>query len=175
MFFSLKDLELRKVPFQTSYPPGMIDFLDPALRQASPIEVGGVAELAGPQQDIRVRGRLAGSMEASCDRCLDPVPLPVAGVFDLLYRPSGSDDDQDDRAITDEESEIGYYEGSGINLDDVVREQVLLWLPGHVHCSEACQGICPMCGANRNRETCGCQAPKLDERWAALKSFKTGD
>ena len=175
MFFSLNDLELRKVPFHASFPPGKVDFLDPSLRQASPIEVDGVAELAGALGDIRVCGRLAASLEAECARCLDPVSIPMGGDFDLVYRPSEVDVDSDDHAISEGESDVGYYEGSGIELEDVVREQVLLWLPSQMVCSEECKGICPMCGVNRNRQSCGCESPKFDERWSALRNLKTGD
>jgi len=175
MLFAVKDLELRKIRFETSFAPGRIDFLDPALKQVAPLEASGVAELAGPLEDIRVHGRLAGSLEGKCDRCLEPVPLKVGGEFDLLYRPAEADSAQAEKAISEEDTEVGYYEGSGVQLEDVVREQVLLWLPLHVFCQPGCKGICPTCGVNRNREACACQAPRLDDRWAALKNFKTGD
>ena len=56
-------------------------------------------------------------------------------------------------------------------LEDVAKEQVLLSLPMRAVCREDCKGLCPHCGINRNRETCDCQAAKVDPRWEALKKF----
>jgi uncharacterized protein len=53
-------------------------------------------------------------------------------------------------------------------LEDAVREQVLLALPGRMLCQQDCQGLCPQCGANRNRTNCDCVQPAVDSRWKAL-------
>lgn len=175
MFISVIDLELRKIRFETSFAPGQIDLADTGVVQKTPVEVSGVAELIGPLLDIRVRGRLAGSLEGSCDRCLEPVTVPAEGEFELSYRPASFESGAEEKGISEADTEIGYYDGAGIELSDVVREQVLLWLPTHTLCQPDCKGICPICGANRNRESCGCQPPKLEERWAALKSLQSGE
>ncbi len=175
MFISVTDLELRKVQLVASFAPGLIDLEELGVAQKTPIEVRGVAELSGPLLDIRVHGHLSGSLEGSCGRCLETVPIAAEGEFDLLYRPAEAEPVADEKGITQADAEIGYYDGAGIELSDVVREQVLLWLPTHIVCREDCKGICPMCGINRNRESCGCQPPKFDERWAALKSLQSGE
>ena len=56
-----------------------------------------------------------------------------------------------------------------MELNDVLREFVLLALPMQRVCSEDCKGICPVCGQNRNQKEC--QLPvrtRVDDRWAAL-------
>jgi len=77
--------------------------------------------------------------------------------------------------IDREDTNIGFYEGHGLELADVVREQVMLWLPMRGLCREDCKGICPSCGVNRNAETCVCVETFVDPRWDALKKlhFKT--
>jgi uncharacterized protein len=42
-------------------------------------------------------------------------------------------------------------------------------------CSDACKGICPVCGQNRNQVECGCSAKQVDDRWAALKNLTSKD
>ena len=64
---------------------------------------------------------------------------------------------------------MGFYEGDGVELNDVLREFILLTLPMQRVCSEDCKGICPECGQNRNQKECACQAAPADDRWAALK------
>jgi uncharacterized protein len=82
-----------------------------------------------------------------------------------------ADAEPGEHAITEDETEIGYYEISGLLLEDAVREQVLLALPGRTLCRQDCQGLCPQCGANRNRTNCGCVQPVVDSRWKALADF----
>jgi uncharacterized protein len=95
------------------------------------------------------------------------VPTPLSGSFDLIFRPQAADADPGERSITPDETEIGYYEESGLSLEDVVREQVLLSLPSRTLCKEDCKGLCPRCGQNLNLATCNCN-PTSDPRWNAL-------
>jgi len=48
----------------------------------------------------------------------------------------GADAGRDELSVTAAEAEIGYYQGDGILLEDVVREQVLLALPLKVTCAK---------------------------------------
>ena len=54
--------------------------------------------------------------------------------------------------MTSAEAEISYYQGEGLLLEDVLREQVLLAVPFRAICRENCKGICPHCGANLNEK-----------------------
>ena len=38
-----------------------------------------------------------------------------------------------------------------------------------------CAGLCPVCGINRNRETCTCQSEWVDPRMEPLKRLKQHD
>jgi uncharacterized protein len=67
---------------------------------------------------------------------------------------------------------MGFYEGDGLELNDVLREFVLLALPMQKLCTENCKGICPVCGQNRNQSECSCQSNAGDDRWAALKEIR---
>ena len=90
----------------------------------------------------------------------------------MLYRPQGADAGRDELSVTDAEAEIGYYQGEGILLEDVLREQVLLALPLKSTCREDCKGLCPQCGKNLNQEPCSCSEPAEDPRWAVLKDIR---
>ena len=59
MFFSVKELELKKVRFEVTFPPGEIEYYDGRLRQATPLEAQGSAELLGNTLgEIRVKGSI---------------------------------------------------------------------------------------------------------------------
>jgi uncharacterized protein len=178
MFFEIKDLELHPIDFEEKFGPGAID-LGAEYRQRTPIQTSGRADLVEEHhgkhkliQDIRVKGRLATSLELSCARCLEPITQDVKRDFDLLYRPQGADAGRDEMSVTEAEAEISYYEGEGISLEDVVREQVLLAVPLKVTCRENCKGLCPQCGKNLNEGSCDCTMEIEEPRWAALKEIR---
>jgi uncharacterized protein len=174
MIITPLQLEKEALHFTETILPGTIDYA-PDTRQLAPMDVSGQADLLlehrGPQdtvQDIRIRAHYAGDFEILCARCVDPVNTPLEGDFDLIFRPEDADAEAGERAITADETEIGYYEESGLSLEDVVREQVLLSLPGRTLCKPDCKGLCPRCGQNLNVATCKCAETEVDPRWNAL-------
>jgi uncharacterized protein len=178
MFLDIKELELHPLDFEEEFQPDVIG-LGGEARQRTPLKTSGRAEVVeehhGKHQvirDIRLRGRLSTGLELQCARCLEPVKQDVVREFELLYRPLGADAGRDELSVTAAEAEIGYYQGDGILLEDVLREQVLLALPLKVTCREDCKGLCPHCGKNLNEEQCSCSVPMEDPRWAALKEIR---
>lgn len=173
------DLQDEPLEFREEIAEGAIDYaLD--TRQVGPLPVTGKADLIvehrGPQEtvdDIRVRATYRGDFEVLCARCVEPVQVPLAGEFDLLFRPENADAEAGERAITEDETEIGYYGQNGLELEDVVREQVLLTLPGRTLCKPDCKGLCAHCGQNLNTGTCGCaeSVGSKDPRWSALQGL----
>jgi uncharacterized protein len=174
VFFSVKELELRKARFDVVLPPGEIEFFE-ALRQVTPLEASGTAELLGNTLgEIRVKGQVKVAMEAECDRCLEVARFPIDGSFDLFYRPApeASGNHHEEVAIDPGESEIAFYQGGGLELNEILREYVMLTLPMQRVCSEVCKGICPVCGVNRNQQDCHCEVKPVDDRWSALKELR---
>jgi uncharacterized protein len=179
MFLDIKQLELHPLDFQEEFQPGVID-LGQEARQRTPLKASGHAEVVeehhGKHQvikDIRLRGALSAGLELQCARCLEPVTQDIKREFELLYRPLGADAGKDELSVTDAEAEIGYYQGEGLLLEDVLREQVLLALPLKVTCRADCKGLCPQCGKNLNQEQCACSRELEDPRWAALKDVRS--
>jgi uncharacterized protein len=178
MFFSIQALERHHVDFDQQFPPGAID-LGTELRQTEPLVTSGRADLVeehhgrrGLIQDIRLVGSLQTRVELACARCLEPVSVPLERSFDLLHRPQGSDAGVEEAAVGPSEIDIGYYRGDGLDLEEVLREQVLLAVPLREICREDCRGLCPFCGKNLNQETCRCRAPQPDPRWAGLEDIR---
>jgi len=173
LFFSVQELELRKVQFDVDFPAGEIDL--GGLRQVGPLHTEGEAELlSNTLGEIRIRGKVQVEIETDCDRCLELVHRPIDSEFDLFYRPTLDSSAPHELAIDDGEAQIGFYEGGGMELAEVIREYVLLSLPMQQVCKEECQGICPLCGQNRNTDRCQCEAKLVDERWSALRDLKVG-
>jgi len=179
VFLDIKELELHPLDFAEEFQPDVID-LGAEARQRGPLKASGHAEVVEEHhgkheviKDIRLRGNLSADLELQCARCLEPVPQKIRRDFELLYRPLGADAGRDELSVTDAEAEIGYYQGEGLLLEDVLREQVLLALPLKITCREDCKGLCPQCGKNLNQEKCSCTTGVEDPRWAALKDVRS--
>ena len=170
MFFSVKELELRKAHFDVDLPPGQLDFSDNHLKQGGPLHAKGEAELVSlALGEIRVQGFYRVAVNADCDRCLEPAEFLIEKKFDLFYHPESSQTTVGEVHLDAGETEIGFYEGDGLALNDVLREQVLLDLPMQRVCKPDCKGVCPYCGQNRNTSICNCRVAPVDDRWSALK------
>src|SRR5690348_1594463 len=112
MFFDIQTLEKRKIPFEEAFSPGTLDLPDESVRQVGDLRASGVAELIDPfgVREIRVRGDIRGEVEALCARCLTPVRAPISYHMDLFYRPMREIARDEEAAITQDETEVGFYE-----------------------------------------------------------------
>jgi len=173
MFLSVKEMELRKIRFDETFEPGQIEFASENLEQASPLHAVGSAELLkNTGGEVRVQGRYTVELTAPCDRCLVSARHPLDAGFDLFYQPVSTIARDEEIEIDEGEAEIGFYENGGLELEDILREQILLALPMQRVCSEDCKGICPVCGKNRNQSACDCTTSSGDDRWSALRKLE---
>ena len=172
VLITLQELELRTVRFDVAIPPGNIEYGD-RFRQKSSLTAQGTAELINRTLgEVRVRGSLSVTIEAACDRCLESIEFPVSKKFELFYQPASDYQGGGEEELEEVESEVGYYEGDHFDLNEILREVVLLALPMRIVCREDCKGICPSCGKNGNLNSCDCQTTTLDDRWSKLREFR---
>lgn len=172
MLLSIKEMEVRDLLFEHTWQPGEIDFSDSGTVQKGPLSALGMAQLLADAGDqVRVKGQVTADLETDCDRCLTRAFFHVDTPFDLYYKPLEAEMGGQEVAIDEGEAEIGFYEMPGLELEDILREQVLLQLPMQRLCREDCKGICPLCGASRNEVDCHCKAHPGDDRWSGLKDI----
>src|SRR4051812_41367004 len=129
---------------------------------------------------VLLTGDLAPHLTAPCKRCLRDVTmdLPIHFILNLVPEPrqtledagldgEGAEDPKSQKrdsggsfALRDADRE--YFNGRTIDLDPIVREQVLLALPAAVVCRDDCKGLCPKCGQDLNEAECGCERKVVD-------------
>lgn len=174
MLFDAGILERRTISFDETLRTGAIDFSGGDWKQPGDLNAAGTAELLDPSgsRTIRVQGRVHGCMEGTCGRCLELVSTQLDGHFDLFYYPMSMIAKKKDISIQSTDTEIGFYEDPGVELADVLREQILLWLPMSGLCGEGCKGICSQCGKNLNLGSCSCEPERGDTRWDSLRNLQ---
>ncbi len=138
---------------------------------AAPVDLS--FEIDKDKADFRLAGRVQTTVELSCSRCLERFTWPIDALFDLTYRPLTAGAGAAEREIEEEDFSTAFYENDEIDLGELIRERLYLSVPMKPLCHDACKGLCPQCGVNRNREACGCRDHWVDPRLAALHSLKS--
>jgi uncharacterized protein len=104
-----------------------------------------------------VKGTIRGVIRIRCDRCLEPFPRKVESDFHVYLVAPKEGSEQDEIELLDEDLEVDFVKGNGVDLNDMVREQIYLSLPMTSICRESCRGLCPLCGVNLNETSCTCR------------------
>ena len=170
MLLDLSQLRTGNEHIERQAEPESLGIKDDGFRVLSPIVF--VADIRKDSQKVRLVGSLKTMVECDCSRCLDPFPVPVDVSFDLVFLPVSDNAGHDESEVADDDLGVSFYKESVIDLGEVIREQLYLALPMKPLCREDCRGLCPVCGINRNRDTCTCQATWEDPRMAALKNLR---
>jgi len=121
--------------------------------------------------DLFFAGHIEARTGAACARCAEEFDASSASPFKFVLAPR-SIGPANDHNLKIDDLEFSTYDGDEIDLSPLIREQLMLSLPTRPLCREDCRGLCPHCGINLNRETCGCREERLDSRLAALRSIK---
>ena len=136
------------------------------------VTFNGDAHVLGTITDNAGYMRLTVSAELSysseCARCL----APVDGVFSLDFeRTVVSEGTLSDEQLEEHFDEYAILDGTMLDIDEPLTEEILLGFPSKILCSEDCPGLCPKCGKPKREGSCGCPEKEIDPRWAVLKTF----
>lgn len=154
---------------EREYPAAALDTSQDDYRLLSAIRLVFDVEKEGDR--YRLVGTAAATLELRCSRCDEAFALPLDAPFDVTYLPQSANVGDGEREVAEEDLDSAFYERESVDLGQLVREQFYLALPMKPLCAEACRGLCPECGVNRNTGTCGCDAAWEDPRLAPLKDL----
>jgi uncharacterized protein len=142
------------------------DSIAEASNSGSRVAEGSDVEFDGAVESILggvvVTGTVSATWEGACRRCLET----ATGRLVTEVREICSDDPELDVEYT--------VTADWLDLEPVVHDACILELPLAPLCKDDCLGLCPRCGANRNRETCSC-TDEIDPRWGALAGLEGTD
>ncbi|MBI5529416.1 MAG: DUF177 domain-containing protein [Deltaproteobacteria bacterium] len=133
------------------------------------------AELVG--RDVLVRGTVSAKMGAECSRCLSALTERFEVPFTVLFAKRAPEagaktEKEGTQGGEDQEGENLFFEGPVVELDGVVRDNLLLSLPMAPTCTPDCRGLCPSCGKNLNGGPCGCPSKRVESPLAAALRAK---
>jgi len=120
---------------------------------------------------VLLDGKAGMSTSLICSRCLRRFLYPLSVDFHEEYVPA-PESVEEEHELTHDELTINYYKNDEIDLDDFIREQMIVSIPIKPLCKVECSGICPVCGRDLNEGLCKCKRKEIDPRLAPLKKIK---
>jgi uncharacterized protein len=120
--------------------------------------------LESAAEGVNVSGTAHARLEGECARCLEPltdeITVPIGELF--AYPDSTTDE-------TTDEDELPRVNDDYVNLEQTVRDALVLDLPLAPLCTPECRGLCPGCGEKWVDLAPEHGHERLDPRWAALR------
>lgn len=113
---------------------------------------------------ITGKGKLV--LEIPCDRCLEPVKTELALDFSKDVDLDVPDGEQPEAL-----DETNYIDGYELDVEQLLRNEVLIGWPTKILCSDDCKGICNICGQNLNQGACDCEDTGLDPRMSVIRDI----
>jgi len=136
-----------------------------------PGHLQGHVTLMRTQQGILVEASLSLMVELTCARCLGPAETKLEVNIAEEFRPT-VDVLTGERIYPEPEEFLGddimISPQHILDLDEPARQEFEVAIPLKPLCSEACAGLCPICGQNLNEGPCNC-LHESDLRWEALR------
>lgn len=125
--------------------------------------IAGQVSLKGFASSVLLDAHLEYTTVMPCDRCgeMSAREWSVSFAHTLVMQLNDEEDNDEYIVVPD----------GRLDLDELLREDILLELPSKYLCSEDCKGLCPKCGKNLNEGDCGCDHREIDPRLEILKSL----
>jgi len=143
------------------------DYQFPGIQCSGPVSVHLKLTNAGSR--IVVEGPLVAPIELGCSRCGEAFSYRLETDVEEHFLPAGSDEATTAMAAGGGVLEgVFTFENDTVELDEVLRQEIVAATPMQVLCKKSCKGLCSGCGTNLNRESCQCKPEVGDPRWAAL-------
>src|SRR5882724_1715990 len=123
------------------------------LAAIGPVAIEATARKGDVAGEYLVDGTSQFTADFTCSRCLEPFPFANSSAFHLRFHPRLEITQENEEVeIAPQDLDVEFYTERSISLRDLAAEQVQLTIPMKPLCEENCLGLCPKCGANRNRE-----------------------
>jgi uncharacterized protein len=123
------------------------------------------------ESEIIVRGNVMADIKLQCGRCMEDFSAQRNIPVEVVYHSIDEIRKDETHEVRNEELDTGFYEGEELDINELMKEQILLNIPMKPLCSDECLGICIHCGTNLNKKKCDCVTDDSDPRFSSLKEL----
>jgi len=135
---------------------------------ADPVELD--VRLESVTEGVYVSGTVHARLAGECARCLDPLTDEIdVELAELFAYPASITD------ATTGADELPRVVDEQVDVEQIVRDAIVLGLPLSPLCRADCPGLCPECGERRADLAPDHGHETLDPRWAALRGLAVGE
>jgi len=128
--------------------------------------VTGEINLIRTNRGILVIGTLATKITGHCSRCLGIAHMPVTFNIEDEYFPVIDINSGVHVKVSPDDFTIS--ENHILDLNEAIRQYIIMATPTKILCKPDCQGICPVCGKEIAAGDCGHRNKPYDHRWDKL-------
>jgi len=155
-----------------------IDYHGDIIDITSPVDVKGKMYVIDNKLYIHLT--IKADMQVNCSRCLESFTYPFKSSVNAEFVHENLSDHQDDEPDED----IIYYKESTVDLDELIKENIIMNIPMKLVCDKNCQGLCSNCGVKLKENSCDCEYTQsndedinsdIDPRLAKLKELLEQD
>lgn len=168
----LEDVGPEGVVLALDLEPDSLDLLD-STDVRFPGNMKARATIVKAGKKLRVSLSLDFVLLLPCSRCLAETEHRFSESSDFVFMPAPATLFPEQR-LEEDDFTTQFFSGEEIDLAPLLREMVILAIPIKPLCKPDCKGLCPVCGADRNRETCEHtqENEPLDPRWEGLRGLR---
>ena len=143
------------------------------MKLTAPIQ--GAMTISSTGNVLLLNGEIDTEVELTCSRCgisyAQPIHAEIEEAF-IIHSPLAHNAaltvEEDDEAPDTRLFNVGSVE---LNLDELLRQSILVVIPIKPLCAEDCSGLCPECGHPLNQGPCDCNSVKINPRMAILQQL----
>ncbi len=147
-----------KVIFDDIIDIGGLEFNGDTYHFTKPITVKGYVQNA--RDILQLHADISCSINVKCYRCMENTQEDLSFSMNEVLA---------NKELPDEE--IIQFDGTRIDLKEIIINNILINISMKHLCSEDCKGLCPICGVNLNEDDCGCNLETVDPRFEVLKKL----
>lgn len=134
MKININQLPVEGLTLEDKIDPSALDLDTDTIKFRQPLEV--TAEVSRITNAISIGLTLTGLMHLNCSRCLSDYQVAFEKRLKLNYQADNLE--------------------PAIDLNPVIREEIILDYPIRPLCSPECKGLCSKCGKNLKEGKCAC-------------------
>jgi uncharacterized protein len=144
---------------------------DPDVALNGPIT--GLLEARLEGSVLHLSGHFDTTAVLECSRCGSDFEDPIEFDLEEMYPIEGVPGELGGFAqVNDSDEPYPLFEGNKLRVEELLRQLLIVELPMNEVCSEACKGLCEVCGHNLNDGPCECvhqsghpALQNLGQRW----------
>jgi len=132
----------------------------------SPIE--GEIKFMNAGSLLLAKGKVSTEVRLQCSRCVTDFVIPIEAGIEEQFRIEKVGDSIMALPMDEEEATAHLVSNNILDMQELIRQNLLTAVPIQPLCRPDCKGLCPTCGENLNVRQCVCPPEEPESPFLAL-------